>query len=129
MELKAALEATGRYEVHLTRSNDTYIKLRDRYEIGRKLNADLFISMHADAHSKASARGASVYTLSEKASDKEAEALAQRENKSDIIAGVGTTDKSDVLLNILLDLAQLRRNGTNYSTKPYTTGRHETRWT
>ena len=105
-ELKAALEATGRYKVHLTRSNDTYIKLRDRYEIGRKLNADLFISMHADAHSKASARGASVYTLSEKASDKEAEALAQRENKSDIIAGFGTTDQSDVLLNILLDLAQ-----------------------
>ena len=105
-ELKAALEATGRYEVHLTRSNDTYIKLRDRYEIGRKINADLFISMHADAHSQASARGASVYTLSDAASDKEAAALAQRENKSDIIAGVGATDKSDVLLNILLDLAQ-----------------------
>lgn len=105
-ELKAALEATGRYDVHLTRTNDTYIKLRERYEIGRRLNADLFISMHADAHSKSSARGASVYTLSEKASDAEAEALAMRENKSDIIAGVGTTDKSDVLLNILLDLAQ-----------------------
>ena len=105
-ELKSALEATGRYEVHLTRSNDTYIKLRDRYEIGRKMNADLFISMHADAHSKSSARGASVYTLSDAASDKEAAALAARENKSDIIAGVGTTDKSDVLLNILLDLAQ-----------------------
>ncbi len=106
LELKSALEATGRYEVHLTRANDTYIKLRDRYEIGRELNADLFISMHADAHSKSSARGASVYTLSENASDNEAAALAQRENKSDIIAGVATTDKSDVLLNILLDLAQ-----------------------
>jgi len=105
-ELKSALEATGRYEVHLTRSTDTYVKLRDRYEIGRELNADLFISMHADAHSKASARGASVYTLSEKASDDEAAALAKRENKSDIIAGVAATDKSDVLLNILLDLAQ-----------------------
>lgn len=105
-EFKRALDATGRYEVHLTRSDDRYIKLRERYEIGRRLNADLFISMHADSHSKASARGASVYTLSDEASDKEAAALASRENKSDIIAGVATDDKSEGLLNILLDLAQ-----------------------
>lgn len=105
-ELKAALEATGRYEVHLTRSTDTYIKLRDRYEIGRELGADLFISIHADAHSQARARGASVYTLSDEASDKEAAALARRENKSDIIAGVAGTEKSEVLMTILLDLAQ-----------------------
>ena len=105
-ELKRALDATGRYEVHLTRTDDRYIKLRERYEIGRKLNADLFVSMHADSHSKPSARGASVYTMSDEASDKEAAALASRENKSDIIAGVATTDKSEGLLNILLDLAQ-----------------------
>jgi len=105
-EIKSALEATGRYDVHLTREGDTYIKLRDRYEIGRGHQANLFISIHADANPRRSARGASVYTLSNDASDAEAEALAQRENKSDFIAGLPVSEHSDGLMSILLDLAQ-----------------------
>ena len=104
-EIKSALEATGRYDVYLTREGDTYIKLRDRYEIGRGHQADLFISIHADANPRPSARGASVYTLSDDASDAEAAALALRENKSDFIAGLPVSERSDGLMSILLDLA------------------------
>lgn len=106
LEIRAALEATGRYDVFLTRDSDTYIKLRERYEIGRSHQADLFISIHADANPRRSARGASVYTLSDEASDAEAAALANRENKSDMIAGLPVSERSEGLMSILLDLAQ-----------------------
>lgn len=107
--LRDLLKKTGRYEVILTRSTDSYISLRQRVEIGRRKGADLFVSIHADSLSGRYAKsvaGATVYTLSEDASDEEAMALAAKENRSDIIAGVELPAKSNNLTNILIDLAQ-----------------------
>lgn len=107
--LRNTLNNTGKYEAVLTRSVDSYVPLRKRVEIARELGADLFLSIHADAlpgrYAKTVA-GATVYTLSEKASDDEAKVLAAAENKSDIIAGVELPPESDDVANILIDLAQ-----------------------
>ena len=106
-ELKARLEATGRYKVVLTRNSDVFLRLRDRVLAARKAGADLFISLHADSIASPDVRGLSVYTLSERASDKEAAALAVRENKADLIAGVDLTGvEAPEVVNILIDLAQ-----------------------
>ncbi|HWA48766.1 MAG TPA: N-acetylmuramoyl-L-alanine amidase [Dongiaceae bacterium] len=113
--LKKELEATGKFRVSLTRSKDVYIPLRERFGLAREKGADLFISLHADSHNDPLTRGASVYTLSEKASDAEAAALAGRENKSDIIAGVDLSQQNSVVTDILIDLAQ--RDTKNMSTR------------
>ena len=105
-ELKAQLEKNGRYKVHLTRDRDIFIRLRDRIAIARQYNADLFISLHADTVSNAQMRGLSVYTLSQNASDSEAQALADKENKADLIAGIDLSHESADVANILIDLAQ-----------------------
>jgi len=94
-EFKAHLEATGNYKVILTRSRDVSLKLRQRKEIARRANADLFISMHADSIGNKSVKGLSVYTLSETASDREAALLAERENKADMIIGVDLSNEPD----------------------------------
>lgn len=106
VELKQQLEKTGRYQVVLTRDSDVFVRLRDRIEIARAAGADLFVSLHADAHPTGDLRGASVYTLSENASDAEAAALAAQENKSDVIAGIDLSNENEVVTNILIDLAQ-----------------------
>ncbi len=111
--IKAQLEKTGRYTVVLTRNGDVFLPLRDRFTIARKAGADLFMSLHADSFKTADVRGASVYTLSEKASDKEAEALAAKENKADIIAGIDLGGETAEVSSILIDLA--RRETMNYS--------------
>lgn len=113
--LKKELEDTGKFRVLLTRSRDVYIPLRERFGLAREKGAELFISLHADSHNNPLTRGASVYTLSEKASDAESEALAAKENKSDIIAGVDLSKQSNVVSNILIDLAQ--RDTKNMSTR------------
>jgi len=105
-ELKELLEGTGRYEVLLVRADDTLIPLRKRIEIARQSGADLFISLHADHNDNKHQRGASVYTLSETASDAEAAALATRENKEDLITGVDLSHQSQMVTSILIDLAQ-----------------------
>lgn len=105
-DIKNYLESTGRFTVYLTRDRDVFIRLRDRFEIAREKKADLFISVHADTIRDQGISGLSVYTLSEKASDKEAAALADRENKSDLIAGIDLTHESAEVTNILIDLAQ-----------------------
>ena len=105
-ELQQQLEKTGHYKVHLTRDRDVFIPLRDRTAIARQLNADLFISLHADVVSDADIRGLSVYTLSQNASDTEAQALADKENKSDLIAGIDLSHETADVTNILIDLAQ-----------------------
>lgn len=105
-DLRAALESTGRYKVVLTRDRDVFIRLRDRVAIAREAGADLFISLHADSIKNRKINGPSVYTLSEKASDKEAAALAEKENKADLLAGVDLADASPDVANILLDLTQ-----------------------
>lgn len=105
-ELKAMLDKEGRYTVYLTRNKDIFIPLRDRVKIARKYNADLFMSIHADSAANRNAKGLSVYTLSETASDKEAEALAERENKADVIGGLNLLEHSKEVTDILINLAQ-----------------------
>jgi N-acetylmuramoyl-L-alanine amidase len=114
-QLRQQLLATGRFRVVLTRDKDVFIPLRDRFKIARDKNADLFISLHADSNPSNQARGASVYTLSDKASDAEAEALATKENKSDVIAGVDLSKENQTVSGILIDLAQ--RETTNMSSR------------
>ena len=104
--IRDGLATTGRVRVALTREDDRYLVLQDRYEIARRLGADLFISIHADtAPANDQARGATIYTLSEVASDREAALLAQRENQADLIAGARLSPNPDVNV-ILIDLAQ-----------------------
>ncbi|MBL4601988.1 MAG: N-acetylmuramoyl-L-alanine amidase [Emcibacteraceae bacterium] len=104
--IKRILEASGRYKVILTRDRDIFLKLRERSLIAHRNNADLFISIHADAFRSSSVRGATIYTLTEKASDKEAAMLAARENKADIIAGVDLIGETDIVQNILIELVK-----------------------
>jgi N-acetylmuramoyl-L-alanine amidase len=105
-EMRRVLEASGRYVVRLTRDGDELIRLRDRMSRARAAGADVFISVHADSIGSSETRGASVYTLSDTASDAEAAALAQRENRADIIAGVDLSHESKDVASILIDLAQ-----------------------
>lgn len=106
MAIRDALAATGRVRVALTRGDDTYIALEDRYAIARRLGADLFVSVHADiAPSNDQARGATIYTLSEVASDREAAALAERENEANRLGPAQMSADPNVNL-ILIDLAQ-----------------------
>ncbi len=114
-QLRDTLQKTGRYKVVLTRDRDVFIPLRERTAIARRAGADLFLSLHADTFRDKSVRGASVYTLSERASSKEAQALAERENKADLIAGVDLSSTTDDLSFILLDMAQ--RDTKNQSSR------------
>ncbi len=95
----------GRVRVALTRNDDRYILHRERFGIARRLKADLFISIHCDSVGTGMASGATAYTLSDVASDKEAALLAARENKSDVIAGV-RLDRNPDVSSILIDLTQ-----------------------
>ena len=104
--IRDELLASGRVRVALTRDDDRYLVLRERYGIARRLKASLFISVHCDSVGSGEASGASVYTLSEVASDKEAARLAMRENKADVIAGVNLGDAGADVSSILIDLAQ-----------------------
>ncbi|HMP44026.1 MAG TPA: N-acetylmuramoyl-L-alanine amidase [Sphingopyxis sp.] len=104
--IRDELVASGRVRVALTRSDDRYLVLEERFGIARRLKADLFISVHADAAENHEARGASIYTLSEVASDREAARLAARENKANIINGVDLGAHSSDVSSILLDLTQ-----------------------
>ncbi|BAV65397.1 N-acetylmuramoyl-L-alanine amidase [Sphingobium cloacae] len=104
--IRDELVKAGRVRVALTRDDDRFLVLQERYGIARKLNADLFISVHADSAENDTARGATVYTLSETASDREAARLAARENKADIINGVNLGGQSSDVSSILIDLTQ-----------------------
>ncbi|MBR9970708.1 N-acetylmuramoyl-L-alanine amidase [Magnetospirillum sp. J10] len=105
-EVKSQLERSGRYKVHLTRDRDIFIRLRERVAIARQYGADLFISLHADSVSNPQLAGLSVYTLSQTASDGEAQSLADKENKADLLAGIDLSHESADVANILIDLAQ-----------------------
>jgi N-acetylmuramoyl-L-alanine amidase len=104
--IRDELLKSGRVRVALTREDDRFLVLQERYGIGRKLKADLFISIHCDSVGSGDASGASVYTLSEVASDKEAARLASRENKADVIAGVDLGSENPDVSSILIDLTQ-----------------------
>ena len=104
--IRDALVKTGRLRVAMTRDDDRFLVLQERYDIARRLNADLFISVHADSADNEQAHGATVYTLSEVASDREAARLAARENKADILHGVNLGGQPDDISSILIDLTQ-----------------------
>lgn len=104
--IRDELVASGRVRVALTRADDRFLVLEERYGIARRLKADLFISVHADAADSEQASGASIYTLSEVASDREAARLAARENKANIINGVDLGAHSNDVSSILIDLTQ-----------------------
>ncbi len=112
-QMRDLLLSTGRYRVKLTRDKDVAIALYARRRFARSAGADLFISIHADSIKKPQTRGLSIYTLSEKASDKEAEKLAESENKADIIAGLDLSGETQEVTDILIDLA--RRETNNHS--------------
>jgi len=106
LRLKAVLEQAGGIEVVMTRDDDTFLTLKERVKVARENEADLFIAIHADTVRGGDVRGATVYTLSEKASDAEAEALAHKENRADIIAGVDLETENEEVTDILIDLVQ-----------------------
>jgi N-acetylmuramoyl-L-alanine amidase len=113
--LRDKIEKAGKYHVVMTRSDDTFVALADRVQFARAQQASLFISIHADAlpRGEGDAQGATVYTLSETASDSEAARLAETENRADVIAGVDLTYQPDDVADILIDLAQ--RETKSYS--------------
>ena len=108
LALRDRLEKSGKYRVVMTRTDDTFIPLGERVKIARNLSAALFVSIHADAlpRSEGDAQGATIYTLSDHASDVEAERLAEAENRADAIGGVNLTEEPTDVADILIDLAQ-----------------------
>jgi N-acetylmuramoyl-L-alanine amidase len=108
LALRDRLEKKGKYRVVMTRTDDTFIPLGDRVRIARNQSAALFVSIHADAlpRQEGDAQGATIYTLSDHASDTEAEKLAEAENKADAIGGVNLTEEPTEVADILIDLAQ-----------------------
>ena len=108
LALRDRIEKKGKYRVVMTRTDDTFIPLADRVRIARNQSAALFVSIHADAlpRSEGDAQGATIYTLSDRASDTEAERLAEAENKADAIGGVNLTEEPTEVADILIDLAQ-----------------------
>lgn len=113
LEIRKRLQQNNRFRVIMTRENDSFVELPRRVAVGRNAQADLFISIHADSIENKDVRGGTVYTLSQTASDKEAETLANKENKADIIAGIDLGRESDQVTSILIDLAQ--RETMNHS--------------
>jgi N-acetylmuramoyl-L-alanine amidase len=105
--LKTKLEATGKVRVELTREADVFVQLSDRVKLARTKSAALFVSLHADTlHNEPNVRGATIYTLSDKASDAGAAQLADKENKVDQLAGITDSDDRDTVSDILFDLAR-----------------------
>lgn len=105
-KLRDDLLASGEVDVRLTRDDDRFLSLRQRVEVARGYGADLFVSIHADSAPQNYVRGATVYTLSERASDAQAAAIAARENRSDVLAGIEADEATDEVTDILIDLAR-----------------------
>ena len=118
-QLRTALMQTGRYDVRMSRDKDVFVSLDRRLKFSRDNSADLFISLHADSIEERNLaeniRGATVYTLSERASDEQARQMAEKENSSDLLAGLETGDQTgkDQVKSILIDL--LKRETSNFS--------------
>jgi N-acetylmuramoyl-L-alanine amidase len=108
LALRDRIEKAGKYRVIMTRTDDTFIPLNDRVKIARSQSAALFVSIHADflPHREGDVQGATIYTVSDRASDAEAERLAEAENKADAIGGVNLTEEPTDVADILIDLAQ-----------------------
>ncbi|MDR2526673.1 MAG: N-acetylmuramoyl-L-alanine amidase [Rickettsiales bacterium] len=106
--LKNALDRIGKYKVILTRDNDFYIDLQERVSIARKVKADLFISIHCDAAHNKNARGASIYTLSQFASDTRTAQLALKENRTDILSGANLFGNHQDTISTLVDISRIK---------------------
>ena len=107
LALRDQLEATGGYRVIMTRDDDRMVGLRDRLQIARQSQGELFISLHVDSLASApEVSGASVYTLSERASNDQPARLASQGNRPDILAGINLSNQEDMVPEIPMDLAQ-----------------------
>ena len=106
-KMKALVNRTPGYKAFLTRDADRYVSLRNRVKKAREVEADIFVSLHADAFRKSHVKGASVYALSLRgASSEHARLAAKKENASDLIGGISLDDKDDMIRSVLLDLSQ-----------------------
>ncbi len=106
LQLRDKIEKVGKYRVAMTRSDDTFVSLADRVALARTRKASLFVSVHADALRRGAAQGATVYTLSDRASDQAAAKFAEEENRADVIAGLDLSSEPDDVADILIDLAR-----------------------
>ena len=115
LRLREILERGGRYRVVMTRADDTFVPLSERVRVARSNRAELFISIHADSISRneGDARGATVYTVSNRASDRDAARLADKENKADLIAGIDLSGQTEDVAGILIELTH--RETKNFS--------------
>jgi N-acetylmuramoyl-L-alanine amidase len=105
-ELKDLLMRDGSIEVFMTREEDAFVPLETRITVSRAAAADVFISLHADALAEGEAVGATVYTLSDEASDAAAQALAERHDRADLLAGVDLSEQDDMVARVLMDMAR-----------------------
>ena len=115
-ELKTLIDKQPGMRAYMVRDGDYYVGLRQRMVKARKAQADLFISIHADAFHRPSAHGASVFTLSDRgASSEAARWLAEQENRADLVGGVSLDDKDNMLASVLLDLSQTASSEASYT--------------
>lgn len=114
LELQKLLVATDRFDVALTREDDTFLRLEERVSLARANKADLFLSIHADSFQQPSARGASVYTRDDRATDVLDKVLADQENKADLVAGFAVPDGEPEVVNILVDLMRRETRRQSY---------------
>lgn len=105
-QLRDELAKIPGLRIELTRSDDTFLRLTERVRVARQYEADLFISLHADTINRRSIRGATVYTVSDKASDAESRAMADRENRADAVAGITFDNEAPEIADILMDLTR-----------------------
>ena len=105
-EVQDALTRAGGFKVVLTRTEDVFVPLETRLTLARQAQADVFISLHADAIAEGRAEGATVYTLAERASDAASQRLAERHDRADLLAGVDLSDQDDVIATVLMDMAR-----------------------
>lgn len=105
-ELKEALLRDGRFAVVMTRDEDVFVPLEGRISIARAAGAHVFLSLHADALAEGEAQGATVYTLAEEATDEAAQALAERHDRDDLLAGLDLSAQDDMVVTVLMDMAR-----------------------
>jgi N-acetylmuramoyl-L-alanine amidase len=105
-ELKEVLVRDGRFSVILTRDEDVFVPLETRTSVARDADADIFLSLHADALAEGEASGATVYTLDETATDAASAALAERHDRDDLLAGIDLSDQDDLVAEVLMDMAR-----------------------
>ncbi|OYW57940.1 MAG: hypothetical protein B7Z31_08810 [Rhodobacterales bacterium 12-65-15] len=96
----------GRFAVVLTRDDDVFVPLETRTSIARSMEADIFLSLHADTLAEGEAQGATVYTLAEDASDAASAALAERHDRDDLLAGIDLSEQDDLVAEVLMDMAR-----------------------